>query len=86
MPQGGAATSLQPGFAWAPVAGATKYEFVLAEDAALTQLVLTAYPALTTVSLANYLNPETTYFWAVKVIEPTVGCQTISTFTTQIAP
>ena len=85
-PQGGATTSLLPGSTWAPVAGATKYEFVLAEDPELKQVVLVAYPNLTTVSIANYLKPNTTYFWSVRTIQPTEGCITISTFDTEAFP
>jgi len=86
-PQGGGTTGLNPGFAWAPVAGATKYQFIVATDAALTK---TIGSTPVEVGMPSYqvmdLDYGTTYFWAVKVLEPTPGEQTISTFTTMDEP
>ena len=87
-PAGGSTTSLTPGFSWAPVAGATEYEFILATDAGLTQTLAGTPVALAAPAFqaADALNYSTTYFWAVRVTKPTAGVQTIGTFTTMAKP
>ena len=86
-PQGGGTTGLNPGFAWAPVSGATKYQFIVATDASLTKTIGGTPVEVTTPSYqVTGLDYGTTYFWAVKVMEPTPGTQTISTFTTMEKP
>jgi len=86
-PAAGALTGTKLGFAWSPITGADSYQFVLATDAALSQPVAGTPLEL---PLPSYqvagLEPGTTYFWGVKVLEPTPGAQTISTFTTADAP
>jgi len=86
-PQGGATTSLMPGFSWAPIPGADEYEFILATDAGLTQTVANTPVTLTSpaFSVATELDEDTTYFWAVRSTKPTVGEQAINTFTTRSA-
>jgi hypothetical protein len=86
----GGATNLDPnlvGFAWASVSGATEYTITVATDATLTKTV-SGTPAKVTGSAyqATGLAYGTTYFWAVQVTQPTVGIQTISTFTTMAKP
>jgi hypothetical protein len=86
----GGATSLDPnlvGFAWAPASGATEYTITVATDATLTKTV-SGTPAKTTGSAyqATGLAYGTTYFWGVQATQPTVGIQTISTFTTMAKP
>jgi hypothetical protein len=78
-------TSLMPGFSWAPIPGATEYEFILATDAGLTQTIANTPVALTSpaFSVAAELDEDTTYFWAVRSSKPTVGEQAINTFTTR---
>ncbi len=88
-PTGGATdVSLNPGFAWAPVFGATEYEFVLALDALLTDTV-EGTPVLVTdpawLVPPGTLLPDTQYFWGVKATQPTQSPQSIGTFRT-IAP
>jgi hypothetical protein len=86
-PQGGGTTGLNPGFAWAPVSGATKYQFIVATDAAMTKTISGTPVEVTTPSYQVMgLDYGTTYFWAVKVLEPTPGVQTISTFATMDEP
>jgi trimeric autotransporter adhesin len=87
-PAGGSTTTLSPGFSWAPVSGATEYEFILATDAAMTQTLagtptMVASPAF---SLDSDLDYSTTYFWAVKSTQPSTGVQSIGTFTTMAEP
>jgi hypothetical protein len=86
-PVGGATTSQNPGFAWAPVTGATEYEFVLATDPALSKTVAGTPVKLTTPSFqASGLDYDTTYFWGVMVTKPNPGPQTVSTFTVMAEP
>jgi hypothetical protein len=86
-PQGGGTTGLNPGFAWAPVSGATKYQFIVATDASLTKTIGGTPVEVSTPSYqVTGLDYGTTYFWAVKVLEPTPGTQTISTFATMDEP
>lgn len=74
-----------PGFSWSPMFQTTQYQFVLAKDAALIQLVDTA-----TVSTTAYqynkgkLEKGVTYYWQVQAIKPMVsepspiGCFTVT--------
>jgi len=84
-PQGGATdASLRPGFAWAPISGATKYEFILATDAGLTKAIAGTPVTVSSPSWqpGEDLAYSTVYFWAVKAVEPTESPQSIGTFTT----
>lgn len=75
------------GFSWAPVAGATEYEVIVATDAALTSTI-GGTPAK--VSAPSYqvdgLDNGTTYFWSVQSTQPTIGEISIGTFTTMLTP
>jgi len=55
---------------WAPYARATKYEVKLATDAALTDVLGTAQVEGTAYQYDSDLSYSTTYFWAVRAIEP----------------
>ena len=77
--------SVNPGFSWAPIFGATLYEFILALDAGLTLTVEDTPVYVTTPSWqvpAGTLEYDTTYFWGVKATEPTESPQSIGTFQT----
>jgi hypothetical protein len=81
------ASDVNPGvaFSWTPIAGATSYEFILATDAALaTQVVKenVAQPAYGPMTLEY----GTDYYYAVRVIAPTSGVQSIGSFTTMSLP
>jgi hypothetical protein len=88
-PAGGATgVSLTPGFSWAPVFGATEYEFVLATDAALTETVEGTPVYVTQPSWqvpSDTLEYNTTYFWGVKATKPTMSPQSIGTFRTLVS-
>jgi len=89
-PQGGATdVSLTPGFSWAPISGATEYEFTLATDSALANAIEGTPVTLTQPSWqvpAGTLEYSTTYFWGVKAIAPTSSPLSIGTFATMAEP
>jgi len=88
-PQGGATdVSLTPGFSWAPISGATEYEFILATDAGLTNTVAGTPVTVTSPAfqVTEPLEYSTTYFWAVRAIAPTQSPRSIGTFTTMAEP
>jgi hypothetical protein len=77
--------NVNPGasFSWAPMAGVTEYSFILAKDAALTDVVVsetvagTAYGPIT-------LDPDTDYYYAVAASAPTSSVQSIGAFHTAV--
>jgi len=58
---------------WAPYARSTKYEMKLCRDAALTDVLATAEVAGTSFQYDGTLDYSTTYFWAVRGIEPAIS-------------
>jgi hypothetical protein len=87
-PQGGAITGLTPGVSWAPFAGATKYQVILATDSALKNRVAGTPVFVTAPSWqpAAPLEYGTTYFAGITAVEPTVSPQSIISFTTMDKP
>ena len=77
---------LSPSFGWAPVYGAELYEFVLARNAALTDVVATAEVPTTVFQYEGTLARATNYFWGVRVTKPEPGPQIIAFFTTMVEP
>jgi len=74
--------SLCPAFSWAPIPGTTRYEFTLAEDPALTQVIAQVTVPTTAYEYDGNLNWNTAYFWQVKAIEPIVSEPSpVATFT-----
>jgi hypothetical protein len=57
-------------FSWSPYKETTKYKFVLASDAAMTQVVKEAEVATTAYEYDGKLNYGTNYFWRVMSEEP----------------
>jgi len=57
-------------FSWSPFKETTKYKFVLASDAAMTQVVKEAEVATTAYEYDGKLNYSTNYFWRVMAEEP----------------
>lgn len=57
-------------FSWSPLKGATRYEFILAKDAALTDVIAEAEVATTAYKYEGMLDYDTSYFWRVMAIEP----------------
>jgi len=62
--------SNSPGFSWSGLPGITKYEFVLAKDAGLQQVVVKAEVPMTSYLYEGKLDYGATYFWQVRAIEP----------------
>ena len=58
-------------FSWSPYKETTKYRFVLASDAAMTQIVVEAEVAGTEYVYNGKLEYSTNYFWRVMSVEPT---------------
>lgn len=61
-----------PAFSWAPLPEVTKYEFVLARDPDLKQVLVRKRVADTAFKYDGELIPGTTYFWQVRGVEPFV--------------
>jgi len=57
-------------FSWSPFKETTKYKFVLAKDAALTDVLAEAEVATTAYEYEGTLDYSTNYFWRVMCLEP----------------
>lgn len=57
-------------FSWSPFKETTTYKFVLAKDAAMTQIVAEVMVATTAYEYNGTLENATNYFWCVMAIEP----------------
>jgi hypothetical protein len=74
-------------FSWSPFKETTKYKFVLASDAAMTQVVTEAEVATTAFEYAGTLDYSTNYFWRVMSIEPAPSDWSATfSFQTEAAP
>jgi hypothetical protein len=74
-PAGSTVETLQPGFSWEPIAGATTYEFQISKESSFTFLVFTdnATSAGESLPVAFKLDDGVQYYWRVRVIAPAVG-------------
>ena len=59
-----------PSFSWSPFKETTKYRFVLAKDAAMTQVIAQATVATTAYQYKGTLDYGTNHFWRVMALEP----------------
>jgi len=57
-------------FSWSPFKETTKYKFVLAQDAAMTQVLKEAEVATTAFEYDGTLEFSTNYFWRIMSLEP----------------
>jgi hypothetical protein len=79
---GARGVSRSPVFSWSPMFKTAKYEFVLAKDAALQQVVVKTNVSQTSYMYDGELDFSTSYFWQVRAIEPVVSDPSpIGTFT-----
>ncbi len=76
-----------PSFSWSPYRETTKFKFVLAKDAAMTQVVKEAEVTNRTYDYDGKLDYGTNYYWRVFALEPEFDdqCATFS-FQTEAAP
>jgi hypothetical protein len=72
-PYGARDASCSPSFSWSPIPRTTKYEFVLAKDAALQQVIVKTNVPLTSYRYDGELDFNTSYFWQVRAIGPVVS-------------
>ncbi len=72
-------------FSWSPFKEITKYRFVLAKDASMTQVVAEATVATTAYEYGGTLEGSTSYFWRVMAIDPAPSDWS-ATFTFQTEP
>ncbi len=84
--KGGKNVSRSPGFSWIGFPDTTKYEFVLANDAALTQIVVKEEVSTSAYHYSDRLDWGATYFWQVKAIEPVPSEPATGTFTVKPEP
>jgi hypothetical protein len=75
-----------PTFSWKGFPPTTEYEFILATDNALNQVVVNEKVSTTTYQYKGYLDWGTTYYWQVRAIDPVLSESSISTFTVMPAP
>jgi hypothetical protein len=75
-----------PTFSWEGFPSTTEYEFILASDDALSQVVVSEKVPTTTYQYKGSLDWNTTYYWQVKAIEPTLSEPALGVFTVMPAP
>ena len=74
-------------FSWAPFKDTRKYRFILARDAALTNVIAQAEIATTAYEYSGKLDYSTSYFWRVMAIEPVPSDWSATfSFQTEAAP
>jgi hypothetical protein len=74
-------------FSWSPFKETTKYKFVLATDAAMTQVVKEAEVTTTAYEYDGTLTYSTNYFWRVMALEPAPSDWSATfSFVTEAAP
>jgi len=74
-------------FSWSPFKETSKYKFVLAKDAAMTQVVKEAEVTTTAFEYDGTLDYSTNYFWRVMALEPAPSDWSATfSFQTEAAP
>jgi hypothetical protein len=74
-------------FSWSPFKETTKYEFILAKDAALTQVLREVAVPTPAYEYYDTLEYSTNYFWQVKALEPAPSDPSATfSFQTEAAP
>ena len=87
VPQSGSRnTPRSPGFSWIGFSDTTKYEFILAEDANLTQVIIRRELPTTAYQYTDKLDWGKTYFWRVRALEPAPSEPATATFTVMSQP
>jgi len=57
-------------FSWSPFQGTQRYKFVLAKNAAITDIVVETESSTPSYSYEGTLDYDTTYFWRIMAVEP----------------
>jgi hypothetical protein len=88
VPESGSrGVSRLPGFSWLGFPHTTKYEFILAKDAGLTEIVVKEKVPTSAYICSSKLDWDTTYFWQVTAVEPVPSePSAISVFTVMPQP
>lgn len=74
-------------FSWSPFQDTTKYKFILARDATMTDVVVETEVTTTSFDYEGVLDYNASYFWRVKAVEPVPSnWSAIFAFQTQAAP
>jgi hypothetical protein len=75
-----------PTFSWEGFPPTTEYEFILASDDALNLVIVNEKVSTSTYQYKGSLDWNTTYYWQVKAIEPTLSEPALGVFTVMPAP
>ncbi len=78
--------SQSPGFSWIGFPETTKYEFILAKDAVLMQIVVKEKVPTSAYHYSGELDWGATYFWQVKALEPVPSEPATGVFTIMSEP
>jgi hypothetical protein len=74
-------------FSWSGYQGTTKYQFILARDAQLHDIVVDDFASTTAYALKDSLEYDTAYYWQVRAVEPVLSdAGAVFTFHTVQAP
>jgi hypothetical protein len=83
---GSQGVSRSPAFSWTGFPETTRYEFILAEDADLTEVVLKEEVPVSAYVYTGELDWGRSYLWQVRAIEPAPSEPAIATFTVMTEP
>ncbi|MHB8104358.1 MAG: hypothetical protein ACYDG5_02310 [Dehalococcoidales bacterium] len=79
--------SQTPAFSWSPIAGASNYQLMLAENASFTSPLVSAIVNDTGLTVTEKLEYGKVYFWKVRVVSPVESdWSTIANFIVKEAP
>lgn len=74
-------------FTWSPIKDTTIYQFILARDAGLADIVITAKVTTTSYVYEGTLDYNTSYFWQVMALQPAPSDPSpVFSFTTEVMP
>lgn len=72
-PSGGNNISRKPSFSWAPLTGATEYQFILSANASMAPPIVDARVNAAGYAMTTELDYGATYFWKVRATRPIEG-------------
>ena len=87
VPQSGSRnTPRSPSFSWIGFSDTAEYEFILAEDADLTRVIVREEVPTQAYRYTDKLDWGETYFWQVRALEPAPSEYAAATFTVMSEP